>query len=126
MVKLSEGIEKRMDEFVKAESRDNGKPLSLAEHVDIELVDHLPVAEALERLNRELPPGLSVFSGKEISLKTPAIADSLYETSYVLVCAGAPILDALSDADLAKAVDGFLSQASHASVRATGARSPSR
>ena len=35
MVKLSEGIEARMDEFVKAESRDNGKPLSLAAHVDI-------------------------------------------------------------------------------------------
>lgn len=35
LVKLSEGIESRMDEFVKAESRDNGKPLSLAAHVDI-------------------------------------------------------------------------------------------
>lgn len=35
LVKLSEGIEARMDEFVKAESRDNGKPLSLAGHVDI-------------------------------------------------------------------------------------------
>ena len=35
LVKLSEGIEARMDEFVKAESRDNGKPLSLAAHVDI-------------------------------------------------------------------------------------------
>ncbi len=35
LVKLSEGIEARMDEFVQAESRDNGKPLSLAAHVDI-------------------------------------------------------------------------------------------
>jgi len=35
LVKLSEGIEKRMDEFVQAESRDNGKPLTLAAHVDI-------------------------------------------------------------------------------------------
>jgi aminomuconate-semialdehyde/2-hydroxymuconate-6-semialdehyde dehydrogenase len=35
LVKLSEGIEKRMDEFVAAESRDNGKPLALAAHVDI-------------------------------------------------------------------------------------------
>ena len=35
LVKLSEGIEARMDEFTKAESRDNGKPLSLASHVDI-------------------------------------------------------------------------------------------
>jgi aminomuconate-semialdehyde/2-hydroxymuconate-6-semialdehyde dehydrogenase len=33
--KIAEGIEKRMDEFVAAESRDNGKPLSLAAHVDI-------------------------------------------------------------------------------------------
>jgi aminomuconate-semialdehyde/2-hydroxymuconate-6-semialdehyde dehydrogenase len=35
LVKLSEGIEARMDEFVQAESKDNGKPLSLAAHVDI-------------------------------------------------------------------------------------------
>ena len=35
LVRLSEGIEARMDEFVQAESRDNGKPLSLAAHVDI-------------------------------------------------------------------------------------------
>lgn len=35
LVRLSEGIETRMDEFVAAESRDNGKPLSLAGHVDI-------------------------------------------------------------------------------------------
>jgi aminomuconate-semialdehyde/2-hydroxymuconate-6-semialdehyde dehydrogenase len=35
LVRLSEGIERRMDEFVKAESKDNGKPLSLAAHVDI-------------------------------------------------------------------------------------------
>jgi aminomuconate-semialdehyde/2-hydroxymuconate-6-semialdehyde dehydrogenase len=35
LVRLSEGIEKRMDEFVQAESKDNGKPLSLAGQVDI-------------------------------------------------------------------------------------------
>jgi aminomuconate-semialdehyde/2-hydroxymuconate-6-semialdehyde dehydrogenase len=35
MIKISEGIEKRMDEFVAAESKDNGKPVSLAAHVDI-------------------------------------------------------------------------------------------
>ncbi|MEN9988592.1 MAG: hypothetical protein RLZZ585_1631 [Bacteroidota bacterium] len=35
LVRLSEGIEKHMDEFVQAESRDNGKPVSLAAHVDI-------------------------------------------------------------------------------------------
>lgn len=35
LIKLSEGIEKRMEEFVSAESRDNGKPKSLAAHVDI-------------------------------------------------------------------------------------------
>ena len=33
--RISQGIEDRMDEFVQAESRDNGKPLSLAGHVDI-------------------------------------------------------------------------------------------
>ena len=35
LMKLSEGIQNRMDEFVAAESKDNGKPLSLAAHVDI-------------------------------------------------------------------------------------------
>lgn len=35
LIRLSAGIEARMDEFVQAESRDNGKPISLAEHVDI-------------------------------------------------------------------------------------------
>ena len=35
MIRISEGIQRRMDEFVAAESRDNGKPLSLAAHVDI-------------------------------------------------------------------------------------------
>lgn len=35
MMRISQGIEKRMDQFVAAESRDNGKPLSLAAHVDI-------------------------------------------------------------------------------------------
>ena len=35
LVRLSEGIERRMDEFVAAESKDNGKPLTLAVHVDI-------------------------------------------------------------------------------------------
>lgn len=35
LVKVSEGIQKRMDQFVAAESRDNGKPATLAAHVDI-------------------------------------------------------------------------------------------
>lgn len=35
LVRLSQGIEKHMDEFIAAESRDNGKPLSLAANVDI-------------------------------------------------------------------------------------------
>lgn len=35
LLRLAAGIEARMDEFVKAESRDNGKPEKLATHVDI-------------------------------------------------------------------------------------------
>jgi aminomuconate-semialdehyde/2-hydroxymuconate-6-semialdehyde dehydrogenase len=35
LVRLSQGIENNMDEFVAAESRDNGKPVSLAASVDI-------------------------------------------------------------------------------------------
>lgn len=35
MMRIADGIRKRMDEFVVAESRDNGKPLKLAAQVDI-------------------------------------------------------------------------------------------
>ena len=35
LVRFSQGIEDRMDEFVAAESMDNGKPVSLARQVDI-------------------------------------------------------------------------------------------
>lgn len=35
LVRLSEGIKERMEEFVNAESKDNGKPISLAANVDI-------------------------------------------------------------------------------------------
>ena len=35
LLRLSKGIEDRMDEFVAAESLDNGKPVSLARQVDI-------------------------------------------------------------------------------------------
>lgn len=35
LLRVADGIEKRMDEFVAAESKDNGKPLKLARAVDI-------------------------------------------------------------------------------------------
>ena len=35
LVRFSEGIEKRMEQFIAAESKDNGKPITLARHVDI-------------------------------------------------------------------------------------------
>lgn len=35
LMRVADGIRQRMDEFVAAESRDNGKPVSLAAHVDI-------------------------------------------------------------------------------------------
>jgi len=35
MLRIAKGIESRLDEFAQAESRDNGKPLKLATHVDI-------------------------------------------------------------------------------------------
>ena len=35
LVRFSEGIEKRMEQFVAAESKDNGKPITLARNVDI-------------------------------------------------------------------------------------------
>lgn len=35
MIKLADGIEREMKTFVAAESKDNGKPIKLAQHVDI-------------------------------------------------------------------------------------------
>jgi aminomuconate-semialdehyde/2-hydroxymuconate-6-semialdehyde dehydrogenase len=35
LLKIADGIEQRMDEFVAAESKDNGKPQKLARAVDI-------------------------------------------------------------------------------------------
>jgi aminomuconate-semialdehyde/2-hydroxymuconate-6-semialdehyde dehydrogenase len=35
LLNVASGIEKRMKQFVEAESKDNGKPITLAEHVDI-------------------------------------------------------------------------------------------
>ncbi|MBP9055552.1 MAG: aldehyde dehydrogenase family protein, partial [Saprospiraceae bacterium] len=35
LMKIAQGIEDRLDEFAEAESRDNGKPVSLAKSVDI-------------------------------------------------------------------------------------------
>lgn len=35
MTKVADGIANRMEEFIAAESRDNGKPMKIAEHVDI-------------------------------------------------------------------------------------------
>lgn len=35
LMKLADGIRKRMNQFVEAEAKDNGKPTSLASHVDI-------------------------------------------------------------------------------------------
>lgn len=35
LVKFSEGIANRMEQFVAAESKDNGKPIALARQVDI-------------------------------------------------------------------------------------------
>lgn len=35
MTKVADGIANRMDEFIASESRDNGKPMKIAEHVDI-------------------------------------------------------------------------------------------
>ncbi len=35
LMKVADGIRKRMDQFIAAESKDNGKPVSLAAHVDI-------------------------------------------------------------------------------------------
>jgi radical SAM-linked protein len=94
---------------VGVESRD--------EYVDMEFTKSISPSVVKDRLNRALPPGIEVFAGQEISLKTPAITDSLYETSYAVSCIGGPNFDSFSTRDLAAAVKKFLERRSVEHVR---------
>lgn len=57
---------------------------SLAEYLDLDLVGDVTLEDLVANLNHELPQGLRIESGQEISLKTSAIADSILEVSYCL------------------------------------------
>ena len=90
---------------------------SLAEYVDMEFTDTIAASAVQDRLNRALPQGIDIFAGEEISLKTPAITDSLYETSYTVPCVGEATLDNAAPSDLAAAVTRFLNHRSVEYVR---------
>ena len=48
LMKLADSIDKHSEELVKAESKDNGKPETLAAHVDIP--ERLPISDSLQEL----------------------------------------------------------------------------
>jgi len=59
---------------------------SVGELVDIECKGDISVEAMITGLNQKLPQGITVLSGEEISLQTPAISDSLSEVSYRIQC----------------------------------------
>jgi len=85
---------------------------SLAEFVDIELLDDILVETLILRLNKELPQGIRILSGREISLKNPAISDSLEEVSYSILGKGQSVFQKSSYDTIKKSIDAFLSQRS--------------
>jgi radical SAM family uncharacterized protein/radical SAM-linked protein len=83
---------------------------SLAELVDIELVDSILVEALIPRLNNELPQGMRILSGTEISLKNPAISDSLEEVCYSISGNGQSFIQKSSYEDLKRNINGFLAR----------------
>ena len=85
---------------------------SLAEYVDIELLDIISIETMKTRLNQELPPGITILSGEEISLKTPAISDSLYEICYSIPSEKQSIFRKFSSEGIKRVIQDFLCQPS--------------
>lgn len=80
---------------------------SLAEHVDLEVVGDLALDAFTEELNLELPDGLCIEAAEEISLKTPAISDSIAEVSYCLSWSDHPGSKASSPEEITKTFREF-------------------
>lgn len=80
---------------------------SLAEHVDLDLLGDLAGPTLIADLNRELPQGLRIETAEEISLKTPAISDSIAEVSYCLSWSDHPGSTTSSPEEITKAFREF-------------------
>jgi len=83
---------------------------SLAEYVDIELLDDIPLETVKTRFNDKLPQGIHICFGKEISLKTPAISDSLEEVCYSISGEGQSLFKKFTEKEREKVAKDFLSQ----------------
>jgi radical SAM-linked protein len=70
------------------------------------------VEELIPRLNNKLPPGLRILSGTEISLKNPAISDSLDEICYSISGNGHSFFQKYPCEDLESTIRAFLARKS--------------
>ncbi|MFH0814096.1 MAG: TIGR03960 family B12-binding radical SAM protein [Pseudomonadota bacterium] len=85
---------------------------SLEEYVDMELWDDVSSETVKQCLNPELPPGITILSGKEIPLKAKAISDSLYEMCYSIPCDNQRALSTYTHEEMESAIGDFLQKPS--------------
>jgi len=83
---------------------------SQEELVDIEIKGGFSLPNIINQLNQQLPLGIEVFSGEEITLQTPSISDSLSEVAYAFRFTGSPSLSRYSPKEVKKKLDDFLSK----------------
>ena len=81
---------------------------SLAEQVDIELQHDISSETVKNAFNNQLPTGLNILSAEKISLKTPAISDSLKTISYSIPFGDKGIFKNFSYGNLKKSIESFL------------------
>ena len=85
---------------------------SLAELVDIELLNDISVETLVSLLNKELPQGIRLLSGREIFLKSPAISDNLHEVCYSIADNGQSFFQKASYENIKRSLNAFLSRES--------------
>ncbi|HPD60822.1 MAG TPA: TIGR03936 family radical SAM-associated protein, partial [Thermodesulfobacteriota bacterium] len=83
---------------------------SLDELVDIELTGGISVETVIASLNRELPQGIRILTGKEIPLQTPAISDTVREISYAISIHSSAIVSKYSLEEIKRIFSEFLSK----------------
>ncbi len=81
---------------------------SKAEYFDAELLDAMPVSVLVERLNRNLPLGISIVDARQISSQTRSLSESIASYRYCFdlsrVCAAERVEQALLDFNNAESI----------------------
>ena len=85
---------------------------SLDELVDIELKGDISIETVITSLNQQLPLGILILAGKEISLQTPAISDSVNEISYAISIGSSAIVARYSSEGIKRIFSEFLGKTS--------------